>query len=422
MKRVLIIAPYFNEPEVIGAIRPRGLAKFLPSYGWEPVVLTATSSIESDWNFRVIEVEAESPHSKWKKFLGLRQDATLKEQLDLASHKNKRTFADHMLSTWAEIFVYPDMYKNWSKTALSTVDDELIDEVDAIFSTSPPPTAHLVAKAIKIRYKIPWIADFRDLWTQNANYQYGRIRRRFERNLETKIIAFADALTTVSAPLAEEMRKLHAGKEIFTVLNGFDPEQMDMKTPITDSFTITYTGALYSGKRDPEMLLVALNELRSDGSMNFADVSVDFFGRKTDWLERDIEKYQLQDVVKQNGPVSREIAIQAQKGSQLLLLLTWNDPGEAGILTGKLFDYLAAQRPIISVGTSGGDLEKILETTGAGIHVSSVDAIKRELKRAYQEFSQYGAVRYRGTPSKISAYDHKKMTKKIAELLDGVVS
>lgn len=422
MKRVLIIAPYFNEPEVIGAIRPRGLAKFLPSYGWEPVVITSTSSVKSNWNFRVVEVEAKNQHSKWKKCLGLRQDATFKEQLDLASYKNKRTFADFALSTWEEIFVYPDEYKNWSKTALNIVDDELVDEVDAVFSTSSPPTAHLVARAIKIRYEIPWVADFRDLWTQNANYQYGRIRRLFERNLEAKTIASADAVTTVSFPLAEELRKLHAGKEVYTVLNGFDPEQMDITTALTDNFTITYTGVLYSGKRDPEMLLAALNELRGDGSMDLADVSVEFFGPKTDWLERDIEKYQLQDAVKQNGPVSREIAIQAQKGSQLLLMLTWNDASQAGMLTGKLFDYLAAQRPIISAGMSGDDVAKILETTGAGIHVSSVDEIKRELKKAYQEFKQCGAVRYRGTPSKISRYDQKEMTKKIAELLDRVVS
>ena len=101
------------------------------------------------------------------------------------------------------------------------------------------------------------------------------------------------------------------------------------------------------------------------------DVSIDFYGRYESWLEEDVTKYKLGDVVTLHGPVSREVAIRKQWESQILLLLTWNDPAEQGVYTGKVFDYLAARRPILSLGLSGGVVTKLLNDTNAGVHVST---------------------------------------------------
>jgi hypothetical protein len=124
--------------------------------------------------------------------------------------------------------------------------------------------------------------------------------------------------------------------------------------------------------------------------------------------------------VKQKGQVSRQIAIETQKKSQLLLLLNWNDENEAGVLPAKLFDYLAAQRPILSTGTFGADVEKILQTTRAGLHCSTFKETKIQLKRAYDEFKLFGAVKYTGIPSQICKYSQKEMARKFAEILDTI--
>ena len=230
------------------------------------------------------------------------------------------------------------------------------ERIDAILSTSPPVTSHLVAKTLAEKYHIPWVADFRDLWSQNHYLSYSFIRKYFERKLEVKIIRTASAVTTVSQPLADKLALLHKNKKIFSITNGFDPELINTdNTAVDQSFNIVYTGVLYKGKRDPTPLFVVMNDLSDKGCIKREDIKIDFFGSPEDWIQEDSAKYHLQEYITQHGLVTHETAIAEQRKAQLLLLLTWDNPEEKGVYTGKLFEYLAARRPILSFGHTSGE-------------------------------------------------------------------
>jgi hypothetical protein len=421
VRNVLIISYFFNQTSSIAAVRLRGLAKYLPEFGWNPVVLTVKTSTIPGKTERIFETPFEDRLNLWKKRLGLPLDKTLKEHYNFPTYKEKNTILDKLVNFWEEIFIYPDPTIDWSVSAIKK-GDELLSEshIDAIISSINPPTSHIIAKELAQRKKIPWIADFRDLWTQNHYYKFSGIRRFFEKILEVKTVSSANALTTTSLPLSEKLKELHKNKKVYAITNGYDPQQVNMKIPSTKKFSITYTGFVYKGRQDPEPLFRVLKTLIDENMLDPATIEVHFFGYHEGWLTSDIEKYHLENVVQVHGQISREDSIQKQRESQVLLLLTWNDPYEKGIYTGKIFDYLAARRPILAVGLHGTVVTDLLVQTQAGVNVSSDAEIKDHLLKLYREYKENGFVNYSGVPFEIEKYSQREMAKKFAVVLDDI--
>ena len=250
------------------------------------------------------------------------------------------------LTRAGEIVNYPDYDNGWKPFAVKA-GKEILGKGDfnAIISSSAPVTAHFIAKELKTIYKKPWIADLRDLWTQNHNYSYSNIRKYFDRRLELKTLGAADALVTVSQPWADKLGELHRNNLIYGITNGFDPETINISPiPLASWFTITYTGLIYPGKQDPAKLFAAIRELISQEHANAGEIEVRFYGSREEWLDKEAEEYGLANVVRQFGQVPRDTALQRQRESQVLLLLDWDDPQEKGNYPGKVFEYLAAGR------------------------------------------------------------------------------
>ena len=423
MNTVLLIAYYFHEKENIGSVRLRGLAKNLPRYGWNPVIVTPQSSEKLDplWkDYNIIEVPYEDLMTKWKKYLGFKTQTTVKEQLQTKTYKNKRSWFENLARVWEEFFTYPDGQKTWYDPVMAEMDELIKEEkVDAVISSALPLTTHIIASEIKKRYCIPWIADFRDLWTQNHYYKYTSLRKFFEKQLELKTMANADIMTTVSEPLVGDLKDLHHNEEVYSIPNGFDPDKVNPGAPLTNKFTITYTGQLYKGKRDPEPLFKALNELSREDWVDIDAFEINFYGASESWLTEEIAKYGLESVVNIHGMIPRDEVILKQRESQLLLLLMWDNPREIGVCTGKIFEYLSAKRPIISQGITEGCVPDILNGTNTGKSVKSVLEIKKVLEEYYSQYQRKGHVSYLGT-DKIYNYSHKNMAKRFAELLNKV--
>jgi len=263
-KRVLIITYYFPPRPSVASLRLKGLAKYLPEFGWKPVILTAALPVEPDPRFKVIQTPYPGDVShRFKKRLHLQPDKGFQEQVGvpLAIRGVKGSLTSKVITFIKGIIAYPDEQKAWLPFAVDSGHELLHKEkFDAILSSSGPVTCHLIAKELKRKHKVPWIADLRDLWTQNHYYPYGIIRKWFERRLELKTLNEADALVTVSEPLAKDLGLLHHKKLVCAIPNGFDPDEMG-SAPLTKEFTITYTGQLYQGKQDPSLLLRALAEL-----------------------------------------------------------------------------------------------------------------------------------------------------------------
>lgn len=227
MKRVLIVNYQFLQSNNTASLRMRGLTKHLSEFDWQPVVLTARTQNSQEYESdQIIAIEHEDSLRLWKRYLNLDQERTVNELISLRKEKHKNRFSTQFVRLAEEIISYPDPMKSWYKPALENALRYISKEdVAAIISTSFPPTAHLIASEISKRKSIPWIADFRDLWTQNHYYSYSPARKLIERNLEIKTIQNADAIVTVSQSLAIELSKLHRNKKVITIENGFDIDE-----------------------------------------------------------------------------------------------------------------------------------------------------------------------------------------------------
>lgn len=416
MKKVLIISFFFNKKEEIGSIRLRGLAEFLPKFDWEPTILTIKINNETESNFRTVETKYSDLVANWESKFKFSS-----ENIKLKSKKNSKSFTGILTKAWLEIFTYPDPEKNWFKPAVEASSNLLENEhFDAILSSSSPVTCHLIANELKKRYKIPWIADLRDLWTQNPYFNHTFGRTILEKKLELKTLRNADAITTTTEYFKRDLQELHKKNEVYTILNGFHPINKIQDIPMINKFNIVYTGRLYYGKRDPEPLFLALNELIKEGDINTEDVKIEFYGPDGDWLLGDVKKYQLEKMVEICGILPRDKILQKQRKSQLLLLLAWDNPQEKGVIPGKVFEYLAAKRPILFIGNSEGLVKKLIESTNAGITASNTKDIKDTILRFYNEFKSKGEVKYNGINDEIDKYNQVNMAKKFSKVLNRI--
>jgi hypothetical protein len=423
MKKVLVITYHFPPRPTVASLRPLGLARYLPEFGWEAVILTAALPGKPDSHFNVIETQYHDSLGFGKRLLKLDSQSPLiaqvKNKLKIRSEKSP---LDFILAAVGGIVAYPDPQKGWQRFAVEAGKDILRQQnIKAMISSSPPVTSHIIAKRLKDEFKIPWVADFRDLWTQNYYYLYGPLRKVIERRLELNTLSMADALVAVSQPAADDLRSLHRQKPVHSIPNGFDPVEVNT-TPgkLTGKFTITYTGNLYPGKQSPEPLFAALRDLIAEGKMDADDIEVRFYGIEAGWIDKQSKRYGLTGIVRQLGIVPREIALNKQRESQLLLLLKWNDPNQRVTYPAKIFEYLAAQRPILAVGGFPDVVDQLLAETKAGASGQTGEEIKALLLRLYQEYKSTGAVSYTGDEAETSKYSHREMAKKFAAILDSL--
>ena len=403
-----------------------GLAKYLPEFGWQPVILTTPSLLDEQPSpeLRIIETPYRDVLGFWKRLFRLNPDEHIGRELRKRfgiTYKN--SFVEFLFKLGGAIVVYPDLETGWKPFAVKAGSELLQKEnIDAIISSSSPVTSHIIAKELKIEHKIPWVADLRDLWTQNHNYGYGALRKLIDKRLELKTLSNADALVTVSQPWAERLSVLHKRKVIYTITNGFDPDKMSNgQIDLTSKFTITYTGTIYTGKQDPSKLFAALRDLISDGTMDSNEIEVRFYDSKIAWLDKEVERYGLSSIVKQYRRVPQQIAREKQRESGVLFYLNWEDPQECGIYLLKIFEYLAAQRPILATGGSGDDVvKKLLDETKAGVYCKTIEDIKSVLRELYSEYKLEGKITYNGDTEKINKYSHREMARKFTEIFDSM--
>jgi glycosyltransferase involved in cell wall biosynthesis len=423
MKRVLLIAYAYPPCTEIGAIRPAGLAKYLPRFGWEPTVLTVKLPGQRPSWAPVIETGDKDVLQTWKVRFGLEGRRSLHEQLGLPVTQKRDSQLMHtkVLFAMRYLLAFPDSTKGWIPFAMRALEDiKKSVSVDAILTTSPPVSAHMIGHKAKAMFGCPWVADLRDLWSQNLA-QGNDLVRLLERSVERKTLRDADALVSVSEPWADRLRESYPNKSVFSITNGFDADDFRPKPEaLTPNFTITYTGRLYEGKRDPTPLFEAIQESIKEGVMAREVVRVRFYGSIEPWLPALVRSFGLDDVVEVAGTVSRDEALRRQRESQVLLMLCWSDLRETGQHTGKVFEYLGARRPVLAVGGSRGVVTDLLEQTRTGVHARAKEALKNTLRIWYAEYRQTGRVLYWGDERKIHTYTHEQMAAKFANVLESV--
>lgn len=404
MKKILVIYSAHNETS---AVRMNALIKYLPEFGWEPIILTDKSP--------------KGLNKKIKTIIVPNNDNLEKEFYEWEINP-KNYFMRVFRYLWKAFYIFPDFDKEWQEPAVKAANAFLEDEdVNIILSSFPRPTPLLIANNLSIENKIPWVADLRDLWTDYVYYDYNSFfpRKFVEKRLEKKTLSQANSITIVSKPLAEKLAK-YRKKDVYVIPNGYDPENVNKGFPLTKKFSITYAGGLWGGRRDPRILFEAIQQLKSEEKIDVNELEINFFSPDKEWLQNVIKNYDLCGIVKIHGLIPRKEVIKKEWESQLLLLLLWDNPDEKGVYTGKLFEYLAAKRPILALGYVGGVVDDLLKQTNAGVSLDNVDEIKKEILRAYSEFKSYGSVQYNGLNGEVKKYSHKEMAKKFVDVFNQI--
>lgn len=424
MKNILLLAYHFPPAPTIGAQRPSKLAKYLPQFGWKPIILTVGLAGERPAGTRVIETEFRDvlgPARSVAAWFDGRHGTP--EPQPAAAEPQKTAERGRAARLLRDLIAFPDDFRGWYKYALQAGEKLLRSEkVDALVSTSYPVTSHLIARRLKQEFSLPWIADLRDLWTQNHYLRKSRLVRFCEQKLELRTFADADLLVTVSEPWAEALRGLHRSTPVVSITNGFDDDDFSgVPAGRTPEFTITHTGILYCGRRDPSLLFEVVAGLIQEGKLDRTRTRIRFIGSDEAWLGQMAGRYKLEDVVTICSTVPRPEALRLQRESQLLFLLRWDHPSEAGMHTAKIFEYLGSRRPIIAVGGPGGVVKELLETTGSGRFAGSREDLRAIILDYYGEYCRTGEIAWQGN-DRVEDYSHRSIARRYAAALERVAS
>jgi glycosyltransferase involved in cell wall biosynthesis len=322
----------------------------------------------------------------------------------------------------------PDEKIGWIVPALAKGFSELSKfRYDVILSTSPAITNHLVAMYLAKFSRVPWVAEFRDPWSEDPRLEgaYWPLRKRVNRFIEKKILSSADWVTTVSEPLIASFSKISPimGKAS-VITNGFDEEDFSHITRTEGGpYRIVYTGNFYGENRNPGVFLTALESLISSGRLPRSETRVDIYGpEKPTYIEELVKARKLEGVVVHNGFTNYLDSLRHQRNAGLLLILLEGGETALGHLTAKFFEYLGSSRPILAVADPESALSKLIVRGNFGFVAAPWDttAMQKALLEGYR-------IHQGGKPlvvdEKLKAeFTRARQTKKLSYLLERVVN
>lgn len=432
MRRVLIITYYWPPSGGSGVQRWLKMSKYLPENGWQPVIYTTEDaeypvedkSLEKDvaHETEVIRRPIVEPYRFYKRFLGLQKGEKVKAGF-INEGATKSSWKES-ISLWIRgNFFIPDARRWWIKPSVKYLKNYLKEHpVDAIISTGPPHSMHLIARALHKKLNIPWVADFRDPWTDVFYFDSLKLSKcsiRKHKKLENQVITQADGVVAVSWHGADDMKKLGA-KNVEVVTNGYDEECGQKTSQVIDNkqFTVSYTGVLLPN--ESFVIWDAFKEL-CDENVDFAKaLKINLIGHIDTSVKKYISDKGLNEKVSNIEYMQHSQVIEYQCKSDLLLLLIPRAKKAECILTGKLFEYLAAGRPILSIGPTEGDAAKVLSETCCGATADYDD--KARMKEIILDYfnKRIDNQLIIGNREEVAKYSRRNLTKDYVSLLNGI--
>lgn len=433
-KKVLMIAYYFPPSGGAGVQRTLKFIKYLPAMGWEPVVLTARDAdypaydeslmVEVPPTLAVHQSYIPEPYQLYRQLTGRQMN----EAVDIATlsrdSQQRKKFSERLAEWIRGSFFIPDARVGWLPFAVSLGLKAIKQEqIDVIYSSAPPYTCHLIGYWLKKLTGRPWVADFRDSWVGwLSSAKRPKLPDKFDRHLEHSVLKSADRILTVSNGIAQDLGSRHpelVDKRWQLLPNGYDGADFDGVTasPPNEKMVITYTGSLY-GHRNPYYLLQALSELLTELPELKQKLQLTFVGRIGGFIEQMLRQPMFQGMVEIVPYVPHQQSIQYLLDSHVLLLIIDDAPANKGILTGKLFEYLGARKPILALAPEGDAAELIRETNaGLVVHPSNVPQIKMVLRELYSRWKNGSLKNDQSDTAKIRAFDRRELTRRLGEVL-----
>lgn len=399
--RILILSYFFPPYNIIASLRTGKTAKYLHRFGHEVRVITAHHlpypadlpvEFPADHTIATPWIDVSLPHTLATRFR--RHRSGIVTLFDKAPGTQLQyTLALRLLDAYRTLVAFPDDAIGWFPFGWMAA-RRLLERwrPDMIFASSGPPTALLIASALHRQYGAPWVAELRDLWTDNHYYPYPMWRRVLETWLERRTLRTATGLVTVSEPLARTLR-LRYSLPTDTVLNGFDPvDYPPVQSTRTDPYlTIVYTGTVYRANQSAKPLFDALKRLGSRAER----IRVAFYSHSINGIvaiRSEAQQYGVAHLLDVHDAVPYCEALARQRAADMLLLLLWNDPRERGVYTGKLFEYLGARRPILGIGPPDNVAADLIRERQAGVVSANPDDIARYLADRLDEKERAGFI------------------------------
>jgi glycosyltransferase involved in cell wall biosynthesis len=449
MLKVLMIAYFFPPLGGIGAQRTLKFARYLPQFGWQPVILTAQGSphpardpelmaqVPSETPvFRARTVEPEHLYNLYRRLVPSYQQKsgkgpnTRKQGAatdNLAAGQADGTGRQSLAARLQAWLCVPDGRIGWLPFALKVGKQILkAERPSVIFSTAPPYTAHLVARTLAEWSKCPLVIDFRDPWVSDSgDFAPTRLHRSLAARLEAKCVRRADRVICVTPLMSHTMRSRYADQpesKFITITNGFDSGDFDSQcTPGADHFSIRHIGSLYSNRSAIPFLTGLVLALQRDPTMK-QTLQVEFIGLMDRQQEQAwhtfVATHELQPWVSRQPFVGHDQAVRLMQQSQVQLLLAGQ--GENMDSPAKLFEYLGARRPILVMAPPGVAVSLVRELE-AGL-VASADEPEEVANAILSFYSLFQQGKLQGWSAKdLSAYERRHLTGQLASLLDDLM-
>ena len=399
MKKVLIITYYWPPMGGGGVQRWLKTTKYLREFDWEPIIFTtenAEVSIHDESlledipdGIEIIKVPIWEPFRLYRSLTGQKGE---KINPGFLQKKKGNSFLQN-ISIWIRgNFFIPDAKKFWYRPSVKKLSSYLLkNKVDAIVSTGPPHTTHLIAQKIANRFSIPWLADFRDPWTNIDFYDKLKLTMwadKKHRRLERNVLTNASKIITVSKSWANDLLNI-SGINPIVINNGFDSTDFKNagKLPLDVKFSITHAGSL-NKDRNPFILWKVLEELVKVNSDFASNLEIKLIGPIDITVKEALKKHNLMQYTRLIDSLPHKEVIPHLITSQVLLLPLNNVPNIEGIIPGKMYEYLGALRPIICIGDIDGDAAEIIyETqTGSVVGFSDKNKLKKEVLKLYDDY------------------------------------
>lgn len=429
MKKVLIVTYYWPPSGGGGVQRWLKFTKYLPQYGWEPIVvipqgaeypntdLSLTKEISD--TLQIIEIPIWEPYHLFKKVTGKKEDE--KVNSGFLFDDTKQSFTQKA-SLWIRGNVLiPDPRLFWVNPAVKALSKVIKEQApDIIITTGPPHSLHLIGLKLQRKFKIKWVADFRDPWSTIDyldKFYLTKWARNRHRSLEKRVLKNANKTLAVSSQWEKELISLGATSTA-VITNGFDESDFANYTPAApNGFKITHTGFI-SSLRNPNALWQALQNTCMKNPQLANKLSLQFVGNVDNGVFASIDQHKaLKTKVDFKGYVPHTEVFNFYKNTTVLLLLLNNSGNSSGHIPGKLFEYLGTGKPILALGEKGGDVDLILQETGAGklFDFEDSEGIQNYLEELY--FSEEDL---KTELTSINHYSRKYLTKKLSNVLNNL--
>ena len=422
--KVLIITYYWPPAGGPGVQRWVKFAKYLPEFGIDPVVYVPQNAqypiVDSEMltevssDVTILKQNIFEPY-QIASFFSRNNTKNISAGI-IPKSENLSLMAKVLLWIRGNVFI-PDARIFWVKPSIKFLEKYIVQHnIKAIITSGPPHSLHLIGLGLKAKLNIKWIADFRDPWT-TIGYQKKLMltmhSQKIHLKLEKKVLQTADQIIVTSHTTKLEFEKI-TDKSIHIITNGFDGE-IALNMSLDVKFTLAHIGSFLSD-RNPQILWQVLSEL-TNVNIDFANYfQLKLIGKISQEVLDSIAFYGLSEFIDNRGYLSHLEAIIEQQKSQILLLIEIDSPDTICIIPGKLFEYLAANRPIVAIGPKGSDMQAIIENSKAGIFV---DYEQKEILKEYIAacFEKYLNQNLLIKANDLEQFSRKNLTKKLANII-----